>query len=218
MAQHALIFANGDANDGEMLRRVLDSVAAPLIVAADGGARVALHYGFTPHIVLGDMDSLPPDELNRLAASGTVIQRYPPEKEETDLEIALKWAAGQAVAAIHIIGGIGDRLDQTLANIYLLALPELHNIETDFLAGRQSTRLWEPGIHTLNGAPGDTVSLIPMGTAVHGVTTENMYYPLTDETLMFGPARGISNVMLTDRARVKFQSGALLVVHTIGKA
>jgi thiamine pyrophosphokinase len=43
-------------------------------------------------------------------------------------------------------------------------------------------------------------------------------YPLRDESLLFGPARGVSNVMDGERAIVRVRDGALIVVHTVGRA
>jgi thiamine pyrophosphokinase len=214
----ALLFANGDAHDGDMVRRVLNTAHEPLLVAADGGARVARAFGYTPHVVIGDMDSLTAEELDTLRADGAGIQRHPPEKDETDLEIALKWTAQQGVSTIHVLGALGGRLDQMLANIYLLALPELQGLDVDLVAGRQATRLWRAGDHVLRGAPGDTVSLLPLGGSVSSVTTDGLKYPLQAEPLQFGPARGISNVLEGDEARVSFTDGVLLVIHTLGRA
>ncbi len=212
----ALIFANGDVNDGPMVQRTLASAHDALVVAADGGARVAWYFGLTVHTVIGDMDSLPEADLERLENQGTGIHRYSPEKDETDLELALRWTATQNADPITIIGGIGDRIDQTLANIYLLALPDLLGRDVQMVAGRQAIWLLHPGKHRICGETGDTISLIPMGGAVSGVRTENLYYPLADETLEFGPARGISNRMQTSEASVTLTEGLLLVVHSVG--
>jgi thiamine pyrophosphokinase len=149
---------------------------------------------------------------------GADIYRYPEEKAETDLELALKWAIEQGVNWIRVIGGIGDRLDQTISNVYLLALPVLKDCDVRLVAGKQEAWLMYPGDTTINGEKGDTVSLIPVGGAAQGVRTENLYYPLHDEPLLFGPARGISNVMNLDIARVWLREGLLLVVHTQGRA
>lgn len=213
----ALIFANGDSLDGPMVRRMLQS-PAQWVIAADGGARVALYYGYVPHVVIGDFDSLTDDEQHDLESRGVSLLRYPAEKDETDLELALQWAARQGAESICVVGGIGDRLDQTLANVYLLALPELRAIDVELVAGRQSTRLVSAGTHTLSGTAEDTLSLLPLGGAVHGVTTDGLKYPLTNETLAFGPARGVSNVMLDHRATLTFNDGLLLVIHTLGRA
>jgi thiamine pyrophosphokinase len=215
---HGLIFANGDINDGAMVRRAFKSAQMPQIIAADGGARAALYFDYLPHIVIGDLDSLSPAEVNALEAQGVHIQRYPAEKDETDLELALKYAATQGMTWLRIVGGIGDRLDQTLANMYLLALPELEGLDVAFVAGKQEIFLLRPGAHLLQGSAGDTLSLIPLGGAVHGITTERLLYPLRDETLAFGPARGVSNVMQAETAGLRLREGVLLVIHTVGRA
>jgi thiamine pyrophosphokinase len=67
---------------------------------------------------------------------------------------------------------------------------------------------------TVRGQPGDIVSLIPLGGDVTGIVTEGLVYSLKDEPLVSGPARGISNVMTSEVARVTLKSGALLVVHS----
>jgi len=63
------------------------------------------------------------------------------------------------------------------------------------------------------GQLGDVVSLIPLGGDVEGIVTEGLLYPLRDEPLLSGPARGVSNVMTEPVARVTLRSGALLIVH-----
>jgi thiamine pyrophosphokinase len=213
-----LIFANGDANSGPMVQQALDSAPDAWVVAADGGARQAEHFGRPVHTLIGDMDSLSASELETLAVDGTIIQRYPEEKDETDLELALMWAANNGATWIRIIAGIGDRLDQTLSNVYLLALPVLRQHDVRLVAGKQEAWLLYPGEHTITGAAGDTLSLLPISGEARGIRTENLYYPLRDETLTFGPARGISNVMQGETAGVSLRDGVLLAVHTIGRA
>jgi thiamine pyrophosphokinase len=214
----ALLFANGEPNPGLMVQRALASAENARIIAADGGARIAHKYGYRVDTVIGDMDSLSELELQMLQHYGAVVHRYPPEKDETDLELALKFAAEQHISWLRIIGGVGGRVDQVLSNIYLLALPELHDMDVGLVAGNQAIYLLRTGEHHLQGVAGDTVSLLPMGGDVHGITTDDLQYPLHGETLQFGPARGISNVMLHDIATVTLTSGLLLVVHTIGRA
>ena len=213
-----LIFANGDANDGPMVRRALDAAPDAWVIAADGGARQAAYYGRAVHTLIGDMDSLTPAEVETLAANGADVQRHPEEKDETDLELALLWAAGQGATWIRVIAAIGDRLDQTLSNVYLLALPGLRGLDVRLVAGTQEAWLLYPGEMVISGSAGDTLSLLPISGAARGIRTENLYYPLRDETLTFGPARGLSNVLTGDMARVWLEDGVLLAVHTIGKA
>lgn len=216
--QKALIFANGDVNDGSMVRCALAGADTDtLIIAADGGARVARFYGFDPQIVVGDMDSLTEDELQVFVDGGAEIVRHPPEKDETDLELALTLAAERGATWIRVVGGVGHRIDQTMANIYLLGLDILDPLDVSMVAGEQEMWVLRCCDHEIIGTPGDTISLIPVGGPVEGVTTEGLYYPLNDETLHFGPARGISNVLEGNRGTIYVREGVLLVVHTFGR-
>jgi len=214
----ALVFANGDLNDGPAVEAALRFSPESLIVAADGGARLALACGLVPRVVVGDLDSLAPDEVDDLQARGAEIVRYPAEKDETDLELALMVVARRNPTWIRIIGAIGGRIDQTLANISLLRLPDLAGWDVRLVSGQQTLWLIGPGEHPLEGAPGDTISLLPLAGDACDVRTDGLAYPLRGETLRFGPARGVSNVMLGTSARVALSAGLLVVVHTPGRA
>lgn len=219
MTPYAVIFANGAARRGAYVERALAAVESPLVIAADGGARMAAEaFGLTPDVILGDMDSLSPGEVAAFEAQGVEVLPYPPKKDETDLEIALKWAVQRGATTIRVIGALGRRIDQTFGNVYLLALPELEHTDTRLVSGEQQLRLLRPGTHTVHGAPGDTLSLIPLTAEVTDIYTENLHYPLTGETLRFGPARGISNVLDDACVTITFASGLLLIVHTLGRA
>ena len=224
MSQHdpqttrALVFANGELNDGPAVQAALSAAADALIVAADGGARLARACGLTPHLVVGDMDSLSDEELGALQAAGVRLQRHPPHKDESDLELALLTVARAGAQWVRVIGAVGDRLDQTLANIALLAMDALSGCDVRLVAGRQMLWLIGAGTHALHGQAGDTISLLPLAGDVRGVTTAGLEYPLRDETLRFGPARGVSNVMTGPHAQVRVRQGTLAVVHTPGRA
>ncbi len=213
-----LIFANGDPNDGPLVRQVLASAESAWIIAADGGARQATFFGFRPQLVIGDLDSLTAAEVAALEAEGVAIHRAPPEKDETDLELALLHAAEQGVRWIRIISGIGDRIDQSLGNLYLMALPALAGLDVRLVARNQQAWLMRPGVNPVEGAPGDTLSLLPVGGDAVGIRTDGLYYPLRDETLRFGPARGMSNVLTSPQAYVTLGAGLLLAIHTLGRA
>ncbi len=214
----ALVFANGDLHDGSAVQQALQQGAGALVVAADGGARLALACGLTPHLVVGDMDSLDEGELADLRARGAAIRRVAAEKDETDLELALLAAAEHGAAWVRVLGAAGGRLDQMLANVLLLTLDVLAGRDVRLAAGPQTLWLIGPGDHALDGVPGDTISLIPLGGDARGVRTEGLRYPLRGETLRFGPARGISNVIAAAGARVALDEGTLVVVHTPGRA
>ncbi len=216
-----VIIANGDAPTAGDVQRWMRP--GDRLICADGGARAAMALSLTPHVVIGDFDSLTDEDLQHLAQHGAALHRYPTQKDETDLELALTYAIASLAgvvaqdnepAEIVILGALGGRLDQTIANVMLLAMPVLAGARAWIAAGNEQTFLITPDQPAdLRGAPGDIVSLIPFGGDVHGVRTEGLEYPLRDESLVFGPARGVSNVMLGHRASVTIREGRLLCVH-----
>ncbi|RLC88610.1 MAG: thiamine diphosphokinase [Chloroflexi bacterium] len=207
----AVIFANGEFPNPQNARDLLRP--DDLIIAADGGTHHTLVAGVVPHVVIGDLDSLSPDEQARVEAAGAQVIRFSPRKDETDLELALLHAVREGATEIVILAALGGRLDQTIANLLLLALPELSGLDMRIVEGQQTAFL----IHDealIEGRPGDTVSLIPLGGDAVGVTTEGLEWPLHEDTLRFGPARGVSNVLTAERARVRVRRGSLLCVVT----
>ena len=214
--KRTLIFANGELPDPAAIRRLLRP--EDWIIAADGGTRHALACACPPHLVIGDLDSLPPEQQVELEAAGTEFLAYPADKDETDLELALLHAAAKGASSILVIGALGGRLDQTLANIQLLALLELEPIDVRITDGRQTAQLVRDEI-CIHGAAGDRVSLIPLNGDVQGVQSENLAWSLAGETLYFGQARGVSNVMTGPEACVRVKAGVLLCIHEqIGKS
>ena len=220
---HALIVADGDPPDPGALDATWPgwSAGVALIVAADGGAIGARNAGLTPHLVVGDADSLGEAGLADLAAAGIAVERSPVDKDESDTELAVLACLARGASSITVVGSLGGRLDHELANIWLLALPALGARPVQILDGRTRVRLVRaPGEdgravrRELAGRPGDLVTLLPLGEHVEGITTENLRYPLRDEPLRVGPARGLSNVRLTDTAAVTVRRGLLLVVES----
>ena len=146
------------------------------------------------------------------------LSATPPKKDETDLELALLEVVQRGATHIRIIGGIGDRIDQSLGNIDLLHMSALRGLDVRLVTAEQTIWLVGVGEHVMQGAEGDTVSLLPWHGDAHHIITDGLYYPLRDESLLAGAARGMSNVMLGAEARVHVGQGQLLVVHTIGRA
>ena len=206
-----LVFANGDIESLEWVRPLLDSATA--VIAADGGTGHVLAAGTRPDLIIGDLDSFPQEEQDALKAAGSDFVDYPRAKDETDLELALLHAVRTSKEPVLVLGGLGGRLDQMFANILLLMHPDLRYRSIRFLTEHQQIWLTH-GETEIEGESGDTVSLIPLGGDVHVAATTGLQWQLTDEVLSFGPARGLSNVMTADVARVLVKSGHLLCVHT----
>jgi thiamine pyrophosphokinase len=209
----ALILANGQLTDADILRRRLAPLHFDDIIAADGGARHAAALGLTVDRIVGDFDSLSPAERERLRRNGATALQHPRGKDETDLELALLDAAGAGATEIVVLGATGGRLDMTLANVGLLPHPALRGHSIQLWDGSETAYLLVPPGGEILGDVGDRVSLLPIGGEARGITTHGLTYPLASETLSVGPARGVSNRVAAPSPHVEFTSGALLVVH-----
>jgi thiamine pyrophosphokinase len=211
--KRAIIFANGE------LRRPpaawLARQPGDLLIAVDGGARHCQSLGLRPDVVIGDFDSLEPNDLARLRFAGATLIQHPARKDETDLELAFQHARAVGVEEIIVLGALGARWDMTLANLLLPAQPGYAGVGVRLVDGGQEIALLRGGESLgLRGRAGDTISLIPLSAEARGITTTGLEYPLQDETLFFGSSRGVSNTLLGEQAQVRLGTGILLCVKT----
>jgi thiamine pyrophosphokinase len=221
VARHALIVANGDV----AARAALDDAwpgwddGVTDVIAADGGLAHARALGLAPDLLVGDLDSLAAAAAAEAAGTGTEILRAPTDKDESDTELALLEAVRRGATRITVLGAFGGpRLDHALANIWLLAHSGLAGVEVTLLDGAARARLLRgPGTYPLPGETGATVTLLPLGGDADGITTRGFRYPLHDEALLTGPARGLSNVRTASDASVTLRAGRLLVLEVAGK-
>ena len=202
----AVVVAHGeaDASDrGHALR-------ADLVVAADGGALVCERWGIVPRIVVGDMDTLGREGVERLRARGARIEIHPAQKDETDLELAVAAARKAGADEIVLVASLGGRrLDHEIANVLLLTT----GARMSAVKGNTAMRAIKGGERiALEGDTGDLVSLLPLAGDAEGVRTDGLRYPLRDETLRFAAGRGVHNEIVEHPAAVGLGSGALLVV------
>jgi thiamine pyrophosphokinase len=207
----AVLFVNGLIQDLDAAAGLL--LPDDLLIAVDGGARHLAAMSRLPDLLIGDLDSLSAEEVDALREEGVPVQRFPVEKNETDLELAITAALERGANSLVIVGALGGRLDQTLANLFLLNLPALAGMDARLDDGIDEVFLIRE--HTLvHGRPGDTLSLLPLGGAAHGVSTQGLRYPLRGETLLPEKSRGVSNELVGERAEISLTEGTLICIHT----
>jgi thiamine pyrophosphokinase len=208
--QRIIIFANGELPDIERARRILRT--DDYVICADGGTRHALALDRKPDLVVGDMDSISKERWQELQTNNVGIELYPRDKNETDLELALQRAIALAPAAILIVGALGGRLDQTIANLAVLSGARHQPSDIRLDDGVEEVLFCRDQVEVL-GRSGDILSLIPWSGAVQGVQTQGLRWSLDRETLYPEKTRGVSNEMLGDSASISIGSGLLLIVH-----
>jgi len=212
----ALILVNGELYRPDVLRSRIRAEAFDLVLGADGGARHAHTLNVALDAIIGDLDSF--STLEQQNAGNTRFVSHPAEKDGTDLELALLYAEEQGADKIIMVGVMGGRMDMTISNILLITHASLSSCRVEVWHGEQTGWFIRPPGEDIPGHPGDTVSLIPLGGCASGITTKGLKYPLKEQELTFGPARGISNILVGPSAHVKLSQGLLLAVHTPGRA
>lgn len=214
--KRALIFVNGELHNVNRLKTFLR--ADDFFIAVDGGHRHLRTLGLLPHLVIGDLDSLPDDERQELISAGVEMKIFPSEKNETDLELSLLEAVYRRFKSILVVAALGGRLDQTLANISLLAAPFLKDCDVQMEDG--CTHIWlmtavrDPATLEIHGLPGDRISLLAFHEAVIDIFTQGLKYPLNHEDLLPHQTRGISNLLMETSALIQISQGRLLILHS----
>lgn len=217
----AIVFINGVIDEYDWLRTLIQ--ADDYLVCADGGTRHCLAIGKIPHIVVGDLDSVDEETVANLAEQGVAIEEHPRAKNETDLELAVDRAVSllsedispdattNEVNELLLVGALGGRIDQMLANLFILAQRNWPVAMRIVDQGQEAQLVRGGQTLTMVGNIGDTVSALPLSESVTGITYTGLVYPLDNATLALGSTRGISNEMAYTKATVSVGTGVLLV-------
>lgn len=184
---------------------------ADFIICLDGGWDIAKKENIVPDLIMGDMDSL----LSELPENVST-ERFPPEKDYTDLELALKKAIELATNNVMIIGGIGGRLDHTMANIQLLSQYTDYFDSLIMLDGRNKcfvlNEIQKKGV-VLSAETDSYFSVFSLSDECTGLDIENAKYPLENHTLPRSGSLCVSNEFVNGKdAVISIENGTLLVV------
>lgn len=181
-------------------------LANDFVLCADGGYAHALAANVKPDIVIGDGDSLfidvPPE----------LMLRVPVEKDDTDTMLCVRRAIEEGCTECIILGGIGGRLDHTLANIQTLAFAREQGLNTKLCGSFDTVMLLGPGELVLDERDDFSLSLFSYTERCEGVCIEGVKYPLSNATLTQSFPLGVSNTFLAPQALISLRSGLLLVV------
>ena len=208
----AVLFAGADIGDYTFCHAYLQD--ADIIICCDGGVRHTKALGIQTQYIVGDFDSAPPEILEEYRRQGIVMRQVPTHKNETDMQLGMLLALELGATELILLGGIGDRLDHTLANAHLLLYLLKQGVKAVLVNEKNRVELIDHAT-TLHGKAGDLVSIIPLSMVVRGVTLEGLEYPLVHYDLAMDDALiAVSNVMLADTATVTIADGYLFVMQT----
>lgn len=205
-----LIFTNGEYGDYSFCR-VLPSY--DYVLCADNGIRHARKLGFKPDEIVGDFDSCKAEDLEVYRQQNVCVTQSPCEKDETDTELAIDRAIALGAHTIDVLGGIGSRIDHSLANIHLIYKAHLQGVKVTLYSYKNRVELIDK-YAKLEGEVGDLVSLIPFTPKVTGVYTKHLAYKVENGSFVIGKPYGVSNYMTSKWAEVTIEEGVLLVIKT----
>jgi thiamine pyrophosphokinase len=208
----ALIFNFGRINNSTLLQKEIQG--ASIILCADGGGNYAYELGIIPNLLIGDFDSIETEVLNYFIDIGVEVIRYPKEKDYTDTELCINKAIEQGCDEICILGGVGGRIDHTLANLYLLHYIYENNAKGYIVTDDFYIYLCKDFIK-IEGEIGDTLSIIPIYKSAKGLYSKGLMYRLENTTIDFGRPLGISNVMIDRQCEIKVGDGEVLIFKKI---
>ncbi|MBN2101369.1 MAG: thiamine diphosphokinase [Candidatus Aenigmarchaeota archaeon] len=181
-----------------------------IIICADGGANNAELLGIKPNYIIGDMDSIKPEVMEKFEKESVKIIRDN-NQGMTDTELAIRLALSLKPKKIILLGCIGNRFDHTIANTLSLdKIPD--EIDAVIADDKNEIRLLKGGALNISGTKNDIISVMPL-TEVKGLSYEGLKWAVNDRDFGFGWF-GVSNRMTGNNAKISVDKGKILVIKS----
>ena len=206
----ALIIANGAECSMELLGQLLEW--SPIVIVLDSAMNRILDLNIKVDVLLGDFDrGFDPEYYKEKQYPLEIV--HTPNQDKTDLEKAFEYLIERNIPAVNVVWATGKRADHTITNITSivqyrnqLKIVVLDDYSKIFLLPKRFEK-W----YTAN----TLLSLIPIGN-VSGIHSENLFYPLNNDTLTIGYRTGSSNHVLKDGiVIIEHNEGDLLLMECI---
>ncbi len=199
------------------MNQALAQIKKPFIICTDGGFDLAMQAGIMPNLLLGDLDS-----IHSEIPANLPLKTFPPEKNYTDLELALLTSFELKADRVEIWGGIGGRLDHTVANLQLLSRYSNCFKSLEMRDGRNKCFVLcadsaenTPISLTIPREQNCYLSLFSLSETVEKLTAKGVKYPLENHTLTRMFPLGVSNEFQQKEAFISFEKGSLLIIIAI---
>ena len=160
--------------------------------------------------MVGDFDSL------GYVPEGERIVRHPAEKDDTDTLLAVKLGLSLGYRVFELLGGVGGRLDHTLANIQTLAYLHARGARACLVSAEETIAIIERETLRFRAGLSGVVSVFAYDKIARGVYERGLQYPLTNATLTDDFPLGVSNAFTSAPAEISVERGRLLVLWNAG--
>ena len=186
-------------------------IAGARIIAADAGIKHAAMLGVTPELWVGDFDSVPDDLRADLAA--VPKDRYPPDKDKTDGELAVAEALARGASSLVLAGAFGGpRADHAFLHAAMAIRRAKEGLSVTVTSGAQEGRPLLPGSLDFDYEDGTLFSILAF-SHLSGLTVIGAKWPLDSVEVPFGSSLTVSNEVRGD-LRISLAVGrAMLLAH-----
>jgi len=213
---NSIIIANGEIKDYEKTKSIIDKLmsSGATIIAADGGTNHLDSLGVTPDYIVGDLDSS--NSLDRLKSKfpNCEFKLYNSEKDYTDLELAINLAVLMSPPLVYLIGCLGNRLDHTLGNLFLLKTIKSKGFRGVILNETNHIEYISNEIAEIDFEGYKYFSFIPVEGDIKSVTLKGMKYPLKEKYVKFGSTLGISNELVGNLASIELKDSSAMIIKS----
>ncbi|MBF7076535.1 thiamine diphosphokinase [Streptococcus sp. HF-100] len=186
-----------------------------LFIGVDRGSLLLIEQGICPDLAVGDFDSVSEKELALICSQSKEVLQAQPEKDDTDLELAVKAVfARYPQAQVTIFGAFGGRLDHTLANIFLPSNPEItpYMQQIRLCNAQNELRYCPQGRHEIKPVAGmNYLAFMPADDS--RLTIEGAKYPLNESNYFFKKVYA-SNEFIDEPVFLECQSGYVIVIYS----
>lgn len=180
-----------------------------LVIAADGGYDHLLQIGLRADVVIGDFDSVTSSEI----WEDTICEKltYPPEKDDTDMMLAIKLGLSKNFEQFSIYGGLGGRLDHTVANIQSLSFLAEHSAQGILHHPDYELTVIKNSSFTIAKDKTGYISVFSLSNTSENVTIKGLEYELAGATLTNSFPLGVSNAAIGKKGIISVERGTLLI-------
>lgn len=211
MANKCYLIAAGDLTVGEIGVDEDD-----FVIAVDGGLDYCAVLQIEPDLIIGDFDSVGEEQKEAIKILKEEIPeriiQLKPEKDDTDMLVALKKGLELGYKEFRIYGGTGGRFDHTLANIQCLLFLKNHDAVGYLVDGAGMTLVIKNEAVSFKADLEGYLSVFSLGKEAKGVSIKGLKYEVENYTMTNDFPIGISNEFIGEKATVEVKDGELVLM------
>ena len=179
------------------------------IIAVDSGVEHLFKLSLDPTTLIGDLDSISENSLDKVKKNGVDIIAFNSNKDQTDFELALNYLEGVENSIIYIIGGESGEIDHLLS-IFLL-IPSKSFFENIIWVYGDKKIIFRKKLK-LNVKKMSKFSIIPLSD-LSNLSIDGAEWNLENKNIQFGETTTLRNVANKDEINVNCDTGVFAFIY-----